>query len=230
VKPDVVLFDIDGTLLDSVDAHAQAWVEAFTQFGYAVSFETVRPQIGKGGDQIIPTYVPPEMIKKIGQDLEAYRADLFKRVYLPRVRPFPRVRDLCVTIRQHGQRVALASSGKKDEVAEYKRIARIADVVDMETSADDAKRSKPAPDIFEAALVKLSPLPPSRIVVVGDTTYDAIAAGKVGLKTVGLLCGGTPLQALRAAGCIAIYKSPADLLAKFEDSPLADVDRYEKTA
>lgn len=221
VKPDVVMFDIDGTLLDSVDAHANAWVDAFAHFGYAIPFEKVRPQIGKGGDQIIPACVPPHAAKKIFHELDAYRGDLFKRVYLPLVRPFPKVRDLCLRITQNGQRVALASSGKKDEVAQYKRIADIADLVDVDTSADDAERSKPAPDIFKAALAKLDPLPPSLIIVVGDTTYDAEAAGKVGLKTVGLLCGGTPLRALRAAGCIAIYQSPADLLAKFDDSPLA---------
>lgn len=221
MRPDAVIFDIDGTLIDSVDLHAQAWVEAFAHFGYHVHPEQVRPQIGKGGDQLMPVFIPVEVLQKIGRELEHYRGDLFKRTYLPRVKPFPKVRDLFLKVRQNGQRIAVASSGKKDEVKEYKQIAQITDLVDVETSADDAERSKPAPDIFEAVLAKLTPLTPSRILVVGDTPYDAEAAGKVNLKTIGLLCGGTPMDPLRAAGCIAVFQSPADLLAHYDESPLA---------
>jgi phosphoglycolate phosphatase-like HAD superfamily hydrolase len=153
--------------------------------------------------------------------LEHYRSDLFKRTYLPHVKPFPKVRELFLKIRENDQRIALASSGKKDEVKEYKRIAQITDLVDVETSADDAERSKPAPDIQEAVLAKLFPLLASQILVVGDTPYDAEAAHKVNLKTVGLLCGGTPLERLRAAGCIAVFQSPADLLSHYDASPLS---------
>lgn len=220
MKPDVVIFDIDGTLLDSVDLHAQAWVEAFEHFGYRVAFDKVRPQIGKGGDQLMPTFLPPEQLEKIGHDLEQYRGELFKRTYLPQVRPFHQVRELCLKILDNGQRIALASSGKEDEVAEYKRIARIDDLVKTDTSADDADRSKPAPDIFEAVVQKLAPLSPPRMIVVGDTVYDAEAAGKVGLRTVGLLSGGTPSEALRRAGCVAIYDSCAALLAEYHSSPV----------
>jgi beta-phosphoglucomutase-like phosphatase (HAD superfamily) len=148
VRPDAVIFDIDGTLIDSVDLHARAWVEAFAHFGYHVSFEQVRPQIGKGGDQLMPTFISVEVLQQIGHELERYRSDLFKRTYLPQVKPFPKVRDLLLKIRENDQRIALASSGKKDEVKEYKQIAQITDLVDVETWADDAERSKPAPDIF----------------------------------------------------------------------------------
>lgn len=221
VKPEAVIFDIDGTLLDSVDLHAKAWVEAFAHFGYPVALDYVRPLIGKGGDQIMPAFVPAGALKKIGPALNTYRSDLFKRTYLPQVKPFPKVRELFLKLRTNGQRIALASSGKADEVDEYKRIAQIADLVEIETTADDVQRSKPAPDIFEAALAKLSPLPPERIIVVGDTPYDAEAAAKVGLETIGLLCGGTSFEALRTAGCLAIFQNPADLLAHYDESALA---------
>lgn len=220
MKPDAVIFDIDGTLLDSVDLHAQAWVEAFEHFGYRVPFEMVRPQIGKGGDQLMPTFIPPDQLHKIGHDLEQYRGGLFKRKYLPQVKPFPGVRELCLKIKDNGQRLALASSGKEDEVAEYKRIADISDLIETDTSSDDAEQSKPAPDIFEAVVKKLSPLSPAQMIVVGDTIYDAQAAAKVGLRTIGLLCGGTHSDALRAAGCVAIYESCAALLAVYPSSPL----------
>jgi HAD superfamily hydrolase (TIGR01509 family) len=221
VRPDAVIFDIDGTLIDSVDLHARAWVEAFAHFGYHVSFEQVRPQIGKGGDQLMPAFISVEVLRQIGHELEQYRSDLFKRTYLPHVKSFPKVRDLLLKIRENDQRIALASSGKKDEVKEYKQIAQITDLVDVETSADDAERSKPAPDIFRAVLAKLSPLRPSHVLVVGDTPYDAEAANKVHLKTVGVLSGGTPLDRLRAAGCIAVFQSPADLLTHYDESPLS---------
>ncbi|MBD0305836.1 MAG: HAD family hydrolase [Nitrospiraceae bacterium] len=221
MKPHAVIFDIDGTLLDSVDLHARAWQDAFAHFGYEVAFEAIRPQIGKGGDQIMPVFIDPDELKRIGKDLEEYRKDLFKRNYLPRVKPFPKVRELFLTILKHDQRIALASSGKREEVAAYKRIAGIDDLVQEDTSSDDAKKSKPHPDIFQAALAKLSPFTHEQVMVVGDTPYDAEAAGKAGMATIGLLCGGTPEEVLRKAGCIAIYHDPADLLTRYENSPLA---------
>jgi HAD superfamily hydrolase (TIGR01509 family) len=169
----------------------------------------------------MPALIAHEELNKIGHDLEQYRGELFKRKYLPIVRPFPRVRDLLLKMKEEGQQIALASSGKKDEVAVYKRIAHIDDLVETDTSADDADRSKPAPDIFEAAIKKLTPLTPAEMIVVGDTVYDAQAAAKAGLRTVGLLCGGSSADALRRAGCVAIYPDCAALFAEFDTSPLA---------
>ncbi|MGH7230278.1 MAG: HAD family hydrolase [Nitrospiraceae bacterium] len=220
MPPKAVIFDIDGTLLDSVDLHARAWVEAFAHFGYQVSFEDVRPQIGKGGDQLMPVFVPSDELTRMKRDLEDYRKTLFKEKYLPLVKPFAMVRELFLKIREQGQRVALASSGKEEEVAAYKRIAGIEDLVHEDTSSDDAERSKPHPDIFQAALAKLAPLTVADVMVVGDTRYDAEAAGKAGMKTIGLLCGGASELVLRQAGCMAIYHNPDDLLTHYDRSPL----------
>ena len=216
-----VIFDIDGTLVDSVDLHARAWQEAFARYGKQVDFERVRSQIGKGGDQLMPVFFTREELDEFGAEMEEWRGRHFKREYLPRVRAFPRVRDLFERVRADGRRIVLASSAKQEELKEYKRIADIGDLVEDETSADDAERSKPHPDIFEAALAGLKDVSPAEALVVGDTPYDAEAAGKAGLRTVGLLCGGFPAEALRAAGCITLYDSPADLLARYADSPLA---------
>ncbi|MGU3474257.1 HAD family hydrolase [Methylobacterium sp. D48H] len=216
-----VIFDIDGTLLDSVDLHARAWVEAFAHFGVETGFAEVRRQIGKGGDELMPVFLSEERIAREGETIEAYRSDLFKRRYLSEVRPFPGVRPLFEHIRSAGLKIALASSGKRSEVEHYTEILEIGDLVDVATSSDDADRSKPHPDIFEAALAKLDGVPPDAIIVVGDTPYDAEAAAKAGLRTVGLLCGGFPEADLRAAGCAAIYRDPEDLLHRFAESPLA---------
>jgi HAD superfamily hydrolase (TIGR01549 family) len=216
-----VIFDIDGTLLDSVDLHARAWVEAFAQFGVATQQADVRRQIGKGGDELMPVFLSREQIEREGEAIESYRSDLFKRAYLPQVRPFPEVRALFERIREAGLAIALASSGKRSEVDHYTDILEIGDLIDVATSSDDADRSKPHPDIFEAALGKLGDIAPDAILVVGDTPYDAEAAAKAGLHTIGLLCGGFPEADLRAAGCVAIYQSPRALLDAFDGSPLA---------
>jgi HAD superfamily hydrolase (TIGR01509 family) len=215
-----VIFDIDGTLVDSVDLHAESWARTFSHFGYDVPEADVRFQIGKGGDQLLPQMLGQGTADDKGPAMADFRADLFKREYLSRVRPFPQVPDLFRHIRAQGQRIALASSAKGDELQTYKEIAGITDLVDAETSSDDAEKSKPYPDIFAAALERLG-LPPEQVMVVGDTHYDAEAAGKAGIASVGLLCGGFPESVLRKAGCIAIYRDPAALLAGYAASPLA---------
>ena len=216
-----VIFDVDGTLVDSVDLHARAWQEALAHFGKRVEYERVRYQIGKGGDQLMPVFLSREELDEFGDELEKYRGELFKREYLSRVKSFPAVRELFERVKREGLQTALASSAKEDELKTYKKIADIEDLVEEETSSDDAEKSKPHPDIFEAALGRLEDVKPSEAVVVGDTPYDAEAAGKAGLKTVGLLCGGFPEDDLRAAGCVRIYRDAAHLLADYDSSPLA---------
>jgi HAD superfamily hydrolase (TIGR01509 family) len=154
-----------------------------------------------------------------GKALENYRQELFKCEYLPRVRAFPRVRDLFTRIKRDGKRIALASSAKKDDIGAYERIAAIEDLVETETSSDDADRSKPHPDIFEAALQRLAASSTSAVVI-GDSPYDAEAAGKIGLRTIGLLCGGFAEEDLRAAGATEIYRDPTDLLENYNQSLL----------
>ena len=216
---EAAIFDVDGTLVDSVDLHARAWQEAFAHFGHRIAFEAVRTQIGKGGDQLMPVFLSQDEVALRGKTIEAYRAELWKRDYMKQVRAFPEVRELFQKILRRGVRVALASSAKADELEVYKQIAGIDDLVETETSADDASRSKPHPDIFAAALKRLG-TPADRAVVVGDTPWDAIAARKAGVRPVGVLCGGFPEADLRAAGAIAIFRDPADLLSRLDDSPL----------
>jgi HAD superfamily hydrolase (TIGR01549 family) len=214
---EAVVFDVDGTLVDTVDQHAAAWLRAFAHFGHEIDFAAIRSQIGKGGDQLMPVFLPKEEVEQRGNEIEEYRKDLFKREYLPHVRGFPKVRDLFKRILADGKRVALASSAKGDELMAYKKAAGIIDLVDEETSSDDAERSKPHPDIFEAALARLK-LRPRCAIVVGDSPYDAEAAGKAGMKTIGVLCGGFPEADLRKAGAAQIFRDPADLLANYEGS------------
>jgi len=207
-----VIFDIDGTLVDTVDFHARAWQEAFRYFGHEFPFAKIRPQIGKGGDQLLPVFLSKPEIEQHGKEIEKFRDDLFQQKYFPQARAFPMVRELFQHIRARGQKIALASSCKGDELENYQKLARIEDLVDAATTSDDADKSKPHPDIFDAVMKRLPGVVPSEAIAVGDTPYDAEAAGKIGLRTIGVLCGGFPEEQLRAAGCVAIYRDPADLL------------------
>ncbi len=217
-----VIFDIDGTLVDSVDFHARAWKEAFAKFNHPVPYEAIRSQIGKGGDQLIPVFLSQEEQQQFGRELDDYRGEIFKTKYLPLVKAFPRVRELVKRLKQDGKQIALASSAKEDEVEIYKRIARIEDLVEEQTSADDAERSKPHPDIFQAALERLGDTDAGEAIAIGDSPYDAIAAKKLKMTSIGVLSGGFAEDDLRAAGYSAIYQDCADLLEHQEKSLLAD--------
>ncbi|MBR0950355.1 HAD family hydrolase [Bradyrhizobium canariense] len=220
--PKAAIFDVDGTLIDSVDLHALAWHEALVKFGHDVSFEQARGQIGKGGDKLIPHFLTEDAQRHHGKDLEEWRGRRFKSEYLPLVRPFTAVPDLLKRVRDAGVRIAVGSSAKKDELAEYLDIAGVADLVEITASSEDAEESKPAPDIFEVVLRKLK-LEGADAVAIGDTPYDAEAAGKARIRTIGVLCGGFTEQSLRQAGCVEVYPGPASLFACFEHSLLAAI-------
>lgn len=216
-----VIFDVDGTLVDSVDLHAKAWQETFKKYGKDIPFQDVRGQIGKGGDQLMPVFFSKEELDESGEKMEKERGELFKSKYLSQVKPFPKVRELFERIEQDGKRIALASSAKEEELEHFKELLNIKDLLDADTNADDAETSKPEPDIFLAAMKKLGNPKPEETIVIGDTPYDSIAAGKAKLKTIGFLCGGFPEDQLLREGSVEIYKGPADLLARYEDSALA---------
>ena len=163
-----VIFDIDGTLVDSVDLHARAWQEAFRHFGRDVPFQSIRHQIGKGGDQLLPEFFSKDELEHFGKELEDFRGKLYKKNYLPQVKAFPQVRELFTRLAADKKKIALASSAKQDEVKVYKQIARIEDLVQAETSKDDVEKSKPHPDIFAVALQKLG-LDATQVIAVGDT-------------------------------------------------------------
>jgi beta-phosphoglucomutase-like phosphatase (HAD superfamily) len=219
-RPRAVLFDVDGTLVDTNALHAVAWREAFRHFGHEVPLETIRTQIGKGGDNLIPTLLPglPEAARA---EIDAWRGDLFKRDYLPSAVPFPAVRALFERLTQDEIRIVLASSSSKEEVRFHLDLIAGEDLVAAITSKDDVESSKPCPDIFEAALAKVAPIPAEQVLVVGDSPWDMKAAARAGLKPVGFLCGGFAEPELRAEGAIACYRDAAHLLAEYDGSPFA---------
>ena len=216
-----VLFDIDGTLIDSNDLHAAAWRETFLHFGIDLPLEEIRQQIGKGGDNLIPALLPKELAEARQEEMEEFRSELFKRDYLPRVVPFPYVRELFERLKVDGRKIVLASSAKGAEVAFHVGIIGAEDLVTATTSADDVEHSKPCPDIFAAALEKVKPLGPDQVVVIGDSPYDVLAAKKLGIRTIGVRSGGFPDRILIDAGVDELYDGPEDLLRNYDRSLLA---------
>jgi phosphoglycolate phosphatase-like HAD superfamily hydrolase len=216
--PAAVILDVDGTLVDSNDAHAQAWVEAFAQFGITVAYDHVRRSIGMGGDKLMPDVSGIEESSSLGAQIGKARAEIFKTRYLPRLQPFARVRELVSRFLDQGLVLAVASSAKENELTPLLQHAGVHDLIPMRTSSDDAEESKPDPDIVVAALEKAK-VPPAQAIMLGDTPYDVAAAKRAGIEIVGLECGGWTREAL--AGAVAVYRDPADLLAHYEVSPFA---------
>jgi HAD superfamily hydrolase (TIGR01509 family) len=212
------LFDVDGTLVDTNDLHTAAWREAFLRFGHDIPPETIRSQVGKGGDNLIPTLLPGTAEDR-AQEIDEWRGDLFKRDYLPRAVPFPGVRPLFERLVEDGVRIVLASSSSKIEVDFHLNLIGCSDLVSAVTTRDDVQSSKPCPDIFAAAHAKVAPLGPEEVIVIGDTPWDVKAAARAGLRTIGFLSGGFAEQELRQAGAAFIYGGAADLLARYDSSP-----------
>ncbi len=219
MKYQAAIFDIDGTLLDSVDLHAEAWRQVFLDHGRDIPFEQIRSQIGKGGDQLLPVFFSKEEVERFGEKMNSERGKLFKKEFLPKVKPFPGVRPLFERLIRDGYKIALASSATRGELEHYAKLLEIDDLIDAGTSTDDAEKSKPEPDIFDAAVKKLSGVPTRTCLAIGDTPYDAEAAGKIGISTLGMLCGGFPEADLRRAGAVAIFQDPQDLLRRYDQTP-----------
>jgi len=216
-----VLFDLDGTLIDSVDAHAEAWREAFAAFGHHIAHHRIRSQIGKGGDHLMPVFLSSKECRAHGKEIEAYRLATFRAKFLPKIRAFPQVGALFRRLRADGWNVALASSSNAEDLSTFVRQLKVERLIDVTTSADDAARSKPEPDIFLAARRRLRRIPAERCIVVGDSPYDHRAAQKAGMPSVGLLSGGFPRRRLHDAGAMEIYRDPADLLRNYRRSIFA---------
>lgn len=214
-----ILFDIDGTLLDSVDLHARAWREAFQAFGKDVPFELIRSQIGKGGDQLLPVFLSPAELAARGKEIERVRSEIWKSRYMRHVRPFPGVRPLFIALRGRGWTPVLASSSKEDELQFYVELLEIGDLIEGSTSKDDVTRSKPHPDIFAEALDRVPAKERPGSWVVGDSPWDALAATKLDLPVLGFRSGGFPETELRSAGAREMFDGPADLLAHLDQSP-----------
>ena len=219
-RPRAVLLDVDGTLIDSNDAHAHAWVDAAAEFGYAVSFGQVRRLIGMGGDKVIPELTGLSEDDPRGAELKERRGKIFRKRYLPSLRAFPGARELLERFREDGLDIVVASSASRDDLDALLKQAGIRDLIEEKTSSSDAERSKPDPDIVVAALESAG-CGADQAIMLGDTPYDVQASMRAGVACVGLRCGGWVDEGLR--GAVALYDDPEDLLRRYAESPFAGV-------
>lgn len=217
-RPTGVLLDVDGTLVDSNDAHAHAWLKALAEAGVRTEFATVRRLIGKGGDKLLPEVSDIDAKSSKGKAISKRRGEIFQEEYLPELRPFPGVKELLARMTEEGLKLAVASSSEKDQLKSLLEVCGADEFIEASTSSDDAENSKPDPDIVHAALEQLG-LPPEQVILLGDTPYDLEASLKAGIRMVALRCGGWGDADLKAA--VQVYDDPADLLARFDASPFA---------
>ena len=214
-----VLFDLDGTLVDSNDLHVRVWAQVLRDHHIHATDEAIHGQIGKGADLLVPA-LSPGVEEGMANALGEAHGAIFKASHLDHVKPFPSAHDLLASTKAAGRRVVLASSASQSELDHYIDILDARDIVDASTSIDDVATSKPAPDIFAVALKKVG-VEPSEAIVVGDSPYDVEGAQRAGMQTVALRSGGFFDEELKAAGAAAIYDDATALLAAFESSPLA---------
>jgi HAD superfamily hydrolase (TIGR01509 family) len=212
-----VIFDVDGTLVDSNDAHAQSWVDTFREAGYDVPFDKVRPLIGMGADKLLPQTIGISRDGDEGKKLLERRGKIFSSNYLPRLRPLPGARELVLRVKRDGMKAIVATSAKVQELKGLLTAAHVEDLMEEKATASDAKRSKPDPDIVQAAIEE-SGLSLNELVMIGDTPYDVEAATTAGVRPIGFLSGGWSRDALK--GAVEIYDGPADLLAHYDTSLL----------
>jgi len=213
-----VLLDIDGTLIDSNDAHARAWVDSLRDHGYVIPFEEVRPLIGMGGDKMLPILTGLDPDSGEAKRMTETRSQLFLKGELPTLRPTKGARALLEHLTSIGMELVVATSSKPNEVQALLEQAGVADLIQLASSAGDSERSKPDPDIVKAAL-RMSGSLAAHSVMVGDTPYDIEAAARAKVPSIALRCGGWWGDAA-LSGATAIYDDPADLLARIEESPL----------
>jgi HAD superfamily hydrolase (TIGR01509 family) len=211
-----VLFDMDGTLVNSNELHASAWAEVLERFGHEITAEKVWPLIGKGGDKLLPELTGIEATSDEGQRISDARTKTFIEHYAPRIKAFPKVRELLQALEAQGKKIIIATSANKDELRAILQASGLQDCFPAMTSADDAEQSKPDPDIIHAALKKVG-VSAGHAVMIGDTPYDIEAAQKAGVSIIAFRSGGWSDEDFE--GATAVCEGAEELLTELTRAP-----------
>jgi HAD superfamily hydrolase (TIGR01509 family) len=212
------ILDVDGTLVDTNYHHAIAWYRAFRSHGVVLPIWVVHRHIGMGGDQLVAAVAGDEIEESRGDDIRDAEKELYMEL-IEEVEPFEEARELIADLKQRGDPVVLASSAKEDEVSHYLDLLDARELADGWTTSADVEATKPAPDLVRAALEVAGT---EDAVMVGDTPWDAKAAGRAGIETVAVLTGGFAEQELRDAGAVEVFESVAELRSGLDRTPLGD--------
>ncbi len=215
-----VILDVDGTLIASNDAHAQAFLDAAAELGLKVPpFDEVRRRIGMGGDKLIPEVWDLTAEEGVGSELSNRKGELFRGRYLRRLQATPGARALLERFRDDGLRLVVATSAQEKDLSGLLEQAQVAELIAESTSASEVEESKPDPDVVLSALEKSGAVA-SEVIMLGDTPYDMESAGRAGVRIVGVRCGGWRDEDLD--GAIAVYEDPADILRHYSESPFGN--------
>jgi phosphoglycolate phosphatase-like HAD superfamily hydrolase len=212
-----VLLDIDGTLVDSNDEHAEAWVETFDRHGVEVTFARVRRMIGMGGDRVVEEVAGLARDSRTSRKLQDECAERFMKRWLGRVKPIEATRAFVLRLQREGYEVVLASAAHADALDALLAIARVEDLLGARARPPKPAASKPDPATIEVALSRVD-ADRSRVVMIGDTPYDVMSGRSARVDVIGFTTGGYSVEAL--AGAVAVYDGPAGVLACWDDSPL----------
>jgi HAD superfamily hydrolase (TIGR01509 family) len=213
-----VLFDVDGTLVDTTYLHAVCWWQALIDHGHTVPMANVHHAIGMGSGELLTHLLGEDRDQTEDEGLTAAHMTLYRR-HWGELRPLPGAGDLLRHCAESGLKVVLASSASAEELSALRDALDADDAVADATTADDAEHTKPAPDVLDAALERIG-LSPDRAIFVGDAVWDGRAAAKADVRFLAVTCGGTPEQELRASGAVEVFRDPAELLDRFDESDL----------
>ena len=208
-----VLFDVDGTLVDTNWFHTLSWWRVFRDAGEDIAMSRIHPLIGMGSDQMLEALFGEqraELKEAHGKEFE---------VFMDEITAFPHAGDILRAVHETGALVVLCTSSQEAHLKPMLEAIDAEDAIDEIVNGDDVERSKPAPDVFAAGMKKLG-LAPEQTIVVGDTRWDVEAAEKAGLRTVCVLTGGAPEEVLKEAGAVAVYQDVGDLLAHLDERPV----------
>jgi membrane protein len=214
-----ILFDLDGTLIDSNNAHVEAWHRVFASHGFQFSRTEIHAQVGKGGDNLVPSLLP-DLPAKSQKCLAEAEGELYRREFMRHVEAFEGASEILKRLAERGHSLFFASSASRAEVDHYIDLLDADGVISGATSKDDVRHSKPCPDIFSAAL-RLTGEAPARAMVIGDTPYDILAAARAGIEATAVLSGGFTREELASSNPVAIYETVAELERDYDQSPLA---------
>jgi len=226
VRPPAAILDVDGTLVDTNYHHAIAWQRAFRRHGIVLPVWRIHRHMGMGGDQVIAALCGDGTEERLGDQIRQAEKALYMEL-IGEVTPLPDARRLIELLKERGHAVVLASSAKSEEVDHYLDLLDARQIVDGWTTSADVERTKPHPDLVAAGLEKAGGGPG---VMVGDSTWDCEAAGRCGVRTIGLLTGGFSAPELRDAGAEVVFESIADLIESIEATALGTGSQSEARA
>lgn len=221
--PKAIVFEVDGTLVDTNVLRARAWQEALARFGRQVRLPRVLAQMARMGDQFLSVFLPEDEYLRYADELASFHRALFHEEYLHKVRCFLGAPELLRHLREDGWRIALASTADPDELEHYIELLGVEDLIDARTTDAEVDRNRLHEEIPAEAVRLLGLDGTDDVLAIAGLPYDVQGAVHLGMRCVGLVCGGFTDEDLRSAGALAVFGTPRDLLRRYDESPFAAV-------